>query len=721
MTLQAVDFGETDLTSCDREPIHAPGAIQPHGVMLVIDRGDLAIRHLAGDTQFLLGIERHCIAQLTLFSLFRDEDLLPILERLRVPATRVAPSIVLGLNTRAGSLPLDATIHANGEVAIIEFEPSRRRTFAYGDAIAQVKNMIAALPRASELEAFCNVAAAEVRAATGFDRVMVYQFLHDGSGKVLAEDKAGGVESFLGLHYPASDIPQQARALYKRNWLRLIPDVNYTPAPLEPAIPGNLALDMSDCALRSVSPDHLEYLRNMGVTASMSVSIVIGDELWGLIACHHYVERHVAADLRIACEMFGQIFSLQLESKIEADASSRRASARRVQQGLISRLVQTRDVVADLIHDNPSLLDLVPADGVAVWVGDALRTAGVVPPDDFIRSLAVWLKEREEPMLATFELGALYPAARQHARRASGVLALSVSRQSGDYVFWFRGETVQLVTWAGNPGKPNVVPDGERLTPRTSFAAWKEEKRGQSQPWEPVEIEAAQAFRVWLLETVLHQFELASKERETALAHQSMLMQELDHRVKNALAKIQALVQQTKIGAGSVDEFALALEARIRALAHAHNLMAATHWKGASLRELIEGEIAPYRTAHNVMVCGEALTLTAQAASSLTLVFHELSTNAAKYGALSAPEGRLAIEWRRDAVSGGLILTWTERSGPRVSPPNRSGFGSLVIKRSLAHELNGSANLSFEPEGVVCVLMLPAQCLIVGESEADRA
>ena len=277
---------------------------------------------------------------------------------------------------------------------------------------------------------------------------------------------------------------------------------------------------------------------------------------------------------------------------------------------------------------------------------------------------------------------------------------------------------MQLVTWAGNPGAPTLGPPGERLTPRTSFAAWKEEKRGQSRPWEPVEIEAAEAFRVWLLETVLHQLELANKERETALAHQSMLMRELDHRVKNALAKIQAVIQQTKAGASSVDDFALALESRVRALAHAHNLMAATHWQGAHLGELIEGEIAPYRTAHNVKVCGEDVTLRAQAASSLILVIHELSTNSAKYGALSAPEGQLAIECHRDAVNGALIMTWSERGGPRVSLPTRAGFGSVVIKRSLAHELKGSANLSFEPEGVVCVLTLPAQCLMESGRDA---
>lgn len=721
MTGASVECGAADLTSCDREPIHAPGAIQPHGVMLVIDRRDLAIRQFAGDTQFLLGVEPRRMVQLTLFSLFKDRDLLPILERLRVPATRVAANIVLGLNTRTGALPLDATIHANGDVAIIELEPTRRATLAHGDALAQVKNMLGALLRAGDVEAFCQIAAAEVRAAAGFDRAMVYRFLPDGSGKVVAEDKAEGVESFLGLHYPASDIPSQARALYKRNWLRLIPNADYTPAPLEPAISMSAPLDMSDCALRSVSPVHLEYLRNMGVTASMSISIVIGDELWGLIACHSYTQHYVSADLRIACELFGQIFSLQLESKLEADAAENRTAARRVQQGLVARLAQTRDIVADLVSGSVNLRDLVPADGVAVWMNDAIQSAGAVPPADFIKDLALWLKGLDQPVLATSELGALYPAAARHVDLASGLLALSISRRSGDYVFWFRSEEVRRVTWAGEPVK-SLTADatGARLSPRKSFEAWKEEKRGQSQPWEPVEIEAVQAFRVWLLETILHQLELANKEREATVAHQAILMSELDHRVKNVLANIQALVQQTKIGANSVEGFALSLESRIRALAHAHNLMAATHWQGARLSELIEGELAPYQGEHNVILRGEDVTLTAQAASPVTLVIHELATNAAKYGALSVSEGKLDIDWRREAASGALVLTWTERNGPRVSPPTRVGFGSVLIKRSLKHEVTGSATLSFEPDGVVCVLTLPAPCLAAKGIEADH-
>jgi chemotaxis family two-component system sensor kinase Cph1 len=227
-----IAFGEADLTSCDREPIHIPGSIQPYGVLLAVGRSDFVIRQFAGDTRFFLGVELRCMPQLSLHSLFAEPVLLPIAERLRDPAAIIAPSIQTGIITRTGALPLDMTIHAQGDLAVIELEPSHRATARGRDPIQDVKQVLASVATAENFAACCDAAARTVRAITGFDRVMIYQFLHDGSGKVIAEDIAEGVESFLDLHYPASDIPRQARELYRRNWLRLIPDINYTPAPL---------------------------------------------------------------------------------------------------------------------------------------------------------------------------------------------------------------------------------------------------------------------------------------------------------------------------------------------------------------------------------------------------------------------------------------------------------------------------------------------------------
>lgn len=711
----AIRFGQADLTTCDQEPIHLPGSIQPHGILLVVNRHDLVIVQYAGDTRLLLGIEPQRMAGCTLPDLFEQPMLAALIGHVQAPAPSAEPVILQDLTTHSGQLTLTATFHAQGELAVLELEPARSSRTASGDPLAHMKSMLAALQAAPGLEACCQSAAVQVRALIGFSRVMVYQFLHDGSGKVVAEDRAKGLDSFLDLHYPASDIPQQARALYQRSWLRLIPDVDYTPLPLQPASIAGAALDMSHCALRSVSPLHLEYLRNMGVRASMSLSIMIGERLWGLIACHNDSPRYIAADLRLACELFAQLFSLQLDARIERATAQRRLVHKAVQAALASSLPMAQDIATELVSGPVTVLDLIPAGGVAIWLGGQLHTLGQTPAPDAIGELVLWLNSIGQPVVDTFQLRVLFPPALAWPGTACGLLAISLSRSPEDYVIWFRPEVVRSVTWAGNPEKPvEAAEHGLRLTPRKSFAAWKTEVRQQCAPWDLIDLEAAHAFRLWLLETVLRQVaDLARQEREAAFVRQSMLMAELDHRVKNTLANIQALLRHTKLGADSLEDFALGLEMRIRAMARAHDLLRATHRDGACLRQLVEEELAPFCTQNKSShrIDGPALLLASRAALPFTMVMHELVSNAAKYGALSTPAGWIEMNWHQQADDGALLLRWKEHDGPPVTPPTRRGFGSVVIERSLRHELQGSGSLAFEADGVSCTITIPAHYL----------
>ncbi len=717
MTTEEIRFGQVDLTTCDREPIHIPGSIQPHGVLLVVNRDDLGIVQYAGNTRFFLGVEPDRVLECTLSDVFEQPMLTSLVDHLRASTLSVEPIILLNLTTHSGQLTLTAALHAQGEHAIIELEPARSSRTASGDPLAQVKTMLAVLQSAQDVETCCRTAAAQVRAAIGFSRVMVYQFLHDGSGKVIVEDKEDSLNSFLDLHYPASDIPQQAQALYRRSWLRVIPDIDYTPAPLEPATIGHdgSPLDMSHCALRSVSPLHLGYLHNMGVGASMSLSIMIGDELWGLIACHNETPRHMGADLRLACELFAQLFSLKLDAKIERARAQRRTAHQYALAALAKSLPLAQNIVTELLEGKVTLLDLIPAGGAAIWLDGKLHTMGETPSTAAIGELVVWLKGLAQPVLDTFRLGTLFAPAKPWAATACGLLAISLSRQPEDYVMWFRPEVVRTVTWAGDPCKPvDAGPHGDRLIPRQSFAPWEADVRHQSVPWDVVDIEVAHIFRLWLLEAVLRKMaDLARQEREAAFTRQSLLVAELDHRVKNTLANIQALVRQTKTQANSLEDFALGLEMRIRAMAHAHDLLGASSSQGASVRRLVEEELAPFGLEKNgSLISGDDLLLLPKAAMPFTMVMHELITNAAKYGALSTTAGSIDISWSRAAGNGAFILTWKELNGPPVTPPTRRGFGSIVIERSLRHELKGSGTLTFNPDGVVCVITIPAEYIV---------
>ena len=542
-SVQEVRFGEADLTTCDREPIHIPGSIYPHGVMLVVDRQGLGIEQLAGDTKFLLGIDPDRVLGLSISTLLETDAEAFVRAYLDSTTTFVAPTIRLGVRSRSGSLPLDLTLHAVNRTAIIELEPARRTTTSAGDPIAQLKTLLAALQGTVSVAEACSSAATAMRAATGFDRAMVYRFLPDESGEVVAEDAREGLESYLGLHYPASDIPKQARELYRRNWLRAIPDIDYVPAVLKPQNNRRTGqpIDMSHCALRSVSPIHLEYLRNMGVCASLSASIVCQDKLWGLLVLHHYMPRHVSADLRVACEAFAQMFSLQIEAKSQAEVSVLRIEARRIREELVARFTGVTDIGHVLA--TPELLRYVGASGAAVYVDGRLSLVGETPGADDIISLVNWLNGLNVPVFATEQLSIDYPPAANNALIASGLLAVGVSREPHDYILWFRPDIARTVRWAGDPSKPvKVDRHGARLTPRGSFAVWMEEKKLQSASWSDVDLEAAEALRVVLLESILKSVDMAQRER--AFAETRAMAEELERRVEKRTEQLHALASE---------------------------------------------------------------------------------------------------------------------------------------------------------------------------------
>jgi light-regulated signal transduction histidine kinase (bacteriophytochrome) len=513
MSGPAVRFGEADLTTCDREPIHIPGSIQPHGLLLVIDRRKLTVEQVAGDSSALLGREPSGLLGQSLAVIFEQATDEFLRTQLASPAPSVAPSMRLGVRSRSGNLSLDLTLHARGRTAIVELEPARRTMQGAGDPIEQLKTLLAAVQHTADLGSCCAAAARSMRAATGFDRAMVYRFLPDESGVVAAEDAAPGLESFLGLHYPASDIPKQARELYRRNWLRAIPNIDYVPAPLQPPLNPRTRqpIDMSDCDLRSVSPIHLEYLRNMGVCASLSASIICEGQLWGMLVLHHYSPRQLSADLRVACETFAQILSLHVDAKVKAETAVLRNEARRVRDELVGRLTGTGDIGGVLA--SADLLRYLGATGAAVHVEGELHLAGETPPSAEILALVAWLNQVNRPLFATDRLTSRYPPAAGFAATASGLLAVGLSREPRDYVLWFRPEIGRTVRWAGDPSKPiKVDRHGARLTPRGSFAEWLEVTRMQSAAWSPADLEAAEALRVVFLESILKSMDLARAE-----------------------------------------------------------------------------------------------------------------------------------------------------------------------------------------------------------------
>jgi light-regulated signal transduction histidine kinase (bacteriophytochrome) len=713
-------FDETiDLTNCDREPIHLLGAIQPTGCLFAVSN-NWVIRRVSANIEQHVGRPPESLFGEQLNSVLCSRAMHDIGGRLHMLRTANAMERLFGIPLQDGGAPYDLAIHMVGELIVIEAEPSDLQDGL--EAGTTVRGMISRLHASEGFEGLCREAVRQIRALTGFHRVMLYRFDHDGAGEVIAESAASFLSSFLGLRFPASDIPKQARLLYERNWLRLIADIKAEPVPIVPQRDASgQPLDLSLSVQRSVSPIHIEYLTNMGVQASMSISVIRKGKLWGLIACHHNEPLRLAFERRTAAELFGQIFSLLLESR-ERDAElAREAQANRVHNRLMASLGAMRPGTRSLTEFLDTLSEVLPCDGIGLWSAGGTALRGHTPTTEEFAGLVRFLNRTASGTIySTFHLGEVHAPARDFADRAAGILAIPLSRGPRDYLIFFRREVSRSVTWAGNPQKPVALgPNGARLTPRKSFAAWRQTVEGQSLPWTDSDLQMAERLRVTLLEVVLQLADMAERERRVAQERQEILIAELNHRVRNILGLIRGLVGQTRDHAATVEEFAAMIGGRIQALARAHDQITADKWQPAPLADLILAEAAAYleAKAERVMLEGPPVLLEPQAHTTLALVIHEMMTNAAKYGALCDSHGTVRIRWR-PLQDGALEILWTEEGGPPVQPPSRKGFGTTIVDRSVPYDLGGEAQIEYLRSGVEATFRIPARH--VSEAKDDR-
>lgn len=483
-----------DLGACDREPIHVPGAIQPHGLLLVVDETTDHILQAAGDATAVLDfrgpVQGNTLQAVLGVSLADLTD--------RGETVLLHKPTCLGKVVAFGDRELIITAHLADGAVVVEANPSAPHA-STAKTLASIRSSTERIGGATTLIEACNLAAQEVRRITGYDRVMVYQFLADGSGSVIAEAKDDHLAPFLNHRYPASDIPQQARDLYRNNPIRIIPDIGYTPAPLVPALrpTTNRPLDMGHSILRSVSPVHIQYLKNMGVGASVSVSLLSDGELWGLIACHNMTARFVSYEMQEICMHVGQILSQQITARKESD-SYRMARELGVARDKVMRLLIGADDPGALLFTLcPELQAIVPSHGVAVSRKGTVVMGGHVPTESQVIELTAWLERRllGIDLFSTDQLSEEYPAAKTFASEACGLLATMLPGDDPTILMWFRAEQVEEINWAGNPHKPAEPGTGfGSLSPRKSFATWRETVRGRSRPWEAVEIESVQGF-----------------------------------------------------------------------------------------------------------------------------------------------------------------------------------------------------------------------------------
>ena len=528
------------LASCETEPIHIPGSIQAHGMLLAFSEPDLVVTHASSNVAALLGVSMENVLAYPLIDVLGA----PAAERIAL-ALR-ADDLVLEnpLEIVVGDHSFDGVVHRNGSTAILELEPNP--TKPPGDRL--LRDAVTRLQRAQTFEALCVAAAEQVRSITGFDRVMVYRFHFDGHGEVVAEARANGMDPFLGQHFPASDIPRQARQLYSLNPIRLIPDAGYVAAALlaHPTSEPPKPLDLTFAMLRGVSPIHLEYLANMGVAASMSISLMRGDKLWGLLACHHSKPNYLPFVVRSACEVVSKVVSFQIDALEERATRLERQALRGGTSVLVEAMRNAPDGwAAALLGRSEELLQIVRATGVAVIDDAGVRTIGDVPTTAEIAAIAAWLEAGRGGVFATDALGRHHQAASVYTSVASGLLAVRLPEPRNAHVMWFRQEQLRTVTWGGDPTKPVTVGrEGERLHPRASFAAWKEIVRGTSTPWTRAEIEIAEDLSRRAIEIDL---ERQITRAERAVRSRDDLLAVVSHDLKDPLNVIQMASQLARL------------------------------------------------------------------------------------------------------------------------------------------------------------------------------
>ena len=480
------------LAVCDREPIQIPGAVQHHGALFALDPNTLRVTHASANLDAFIGTEAAAALGRSPADLLGNERAaqLPALALAR----RADPAVGLDADLGRGRISLLPFLTPNSLAVDIFREPPVNPEEPI-PLLAQ--HVIQSLRLARSSDGLCRIAVNDVRRITGYDRVMIYRFDEDGSGDIIAENHAPGVVSFLGLRYPASDIPQQARRLYMLQRIRVIVDVAAEPVVLL-AAPGAAAtdLDLSGSWLRAVSPIHLKYLANMGVGATTAISLIVAGRLWGMLVCHHNSSREISAHQRGQLDLVGQVMSVMLSSLIQSDSGKRRLLRKRALAGIGAALAAAESSVGDAFAaSGRNLVNLIPADGVLVTVGDRTIEIGHTPGRPPSIGLAAALSALDaSDVTASSELAHFLRALPDGLEGFAGALHLPLPNCEGS-ILWLRREFGATVIWAGNPHKRGPDPRTGRLEPRESFAAWSEEVRGRSLPWTDEDLACARELR----------------------------------------------------------------------------------------------------------------------------------------------------------------------------------------------------------------------------------
>lgn len=690
---------------CASEQIQFMGFVQSYGCLLVINNSWI-VQNASENTFDILGLKAEGLIGTRLIDQLSPDAMHTLRGKVQTLSGGDESVRVFGINLFDDGRRFDAALHRSGQHYLVEFE--RKTNAAQRDDLSLVEPLMAKVRRAESVEEMCKIAARGLWALTGFSRVMAYRFEPDHSGRVIAEMASANMDRYLGLAFPAGDIPPQARALYKRNLLRIIPDISAAPSAITPPTdPQGRPVDLSMAVTRAVSPIHIEYLANMGVRASMSVSIMRDGELWGMMACHHPEPLYIDYETRSAIELFVQLLSYELaihEDRIEREEAEK---ANALHDRLVMLFEAGLDFSTGLAELSREISSVIEFDGIALRNNDRYHCDGLAPTDEEFRRIEAQLATMPAGRLVvTSRLESVMPGALDPGSGIAGLMALPIRRHPREAVVLFRREVTQNVVWAGRP--PEEEDGAKRISPRQSFAAWQETVRGTSAEWSPGERRAGEVLRVTLLELVVKIASDSSRAGRARSQRQEVLISELNHRMRNVFGLVEGIVSDGRSDP-ALAPYIDSVIGRIRALARANEQLTGGNAKMFSLCELVRNEAEAFGGSAGAIHFGRLdLRLEAELRPTMALVMHELVTNSVKHGALGSRGGVVSLDISREAEGASAQIVWSERGGPPVREPSRVGFGTTLITRSIPHELGGTAMLEYLPEGLEARFTVPS-------------